>query len=108
LAGFRAGPLSLLTIGDVWRKHGKKALDKLAVMDPGAFIKAAVAVLPRVQQYEANIAVQHSIHSEFDIELKDFSEVYEKFGKFIGADQRLLELQAERDDKDEAREDSEP
>jgi hypothetical protein len=68
-----------------------------------AFIKAAVAVLPRVQQYEANIAVEHTHRSEFDIELTDFAMAYEKFGKVIGADERLLELQIERDEKGEER-----
>jgi hypothetical protein len=78
---------------DTWKKHGRKALEKLAVENPDAFVKAAVAVLPRVMQHEATIAIEHTHRSEFDIELTDFAMAYEKFGKIIGADQRLLELQ---------------
>lgn len=40
---------------DAWNEHGANALQHLAINDPGAFVKAAVALCPRQDTVEQNV-----------------------------------------------------
>jgi len=91
-------------LGDLfkeWKRSGPKCLQRLAETEPGRFAKLVGDVLPRALQVEALVNVEHTHKSEFDAALADFTTAYRLWGSKIGADRKLIELRAERDQAQE-------
>lgn len=72
----------------------------MAETDPATFAKLMASVLPRVMQHEATIGVEHVHRLENDVAYLDFAHAYKTFGTMIGADTKLLEIQAEREERE--------
>jgi hypothetical protein len=83
-----------------WRKSGKKCLAILAEQEPAKFAKLVGDLLPRTQQIEALVEVEHTQRNEFDVKLADFSTALREYGKLVGADQKLIELRAQRKEQE--------
>jgi hypothetical protein len=87
----------LADLHKVWLKRGKKALDLVAEKHPETFLRVCATILPRAIEFDAAIAVTH--RSELAVELHDFRQAWDNWGKVIGVDQKLIE-HIEADDGD--------
>jgi hypothetical protein len=84
------GKLSEAFLADLhaeWKRSGKAVLEKVAKSEPAVFLKVCAGVLPRLIDIDAAI----NVHSELAIEVRDFAEAYERWGKVVGASPPLIE-----------------
>jgi hypothetical protein len=77
-----------------WQKTGRKVLADVAQKHPETFLRVVSAVLPRVIDLENNV----NITNKLTLEIKDFREAWEQWGKFVGAAQ-LVEIEAPEDNE---------
>jgi hypothetical protein len=95
------GKLSEAFLGDLfseWKKSGRSALARVAKDQPETFLRIITAVMPKVLDLDMSL----NIHSELAIEVRDFAEAYERWGKLIGATPPLLEASPEDEPEDES------
>jgi len=64
-----------------WRRSGKRALEKAAGNDPVAFVKVVAGLLPKEVAQSININQTMNMN----IEVKQFSDAYDNWGRFLDA-----------------------
>ena len=72
-----------------WRRHGRKVLDKCATSAPEVFLRACVTALPKALDIEHTATLV--TRSELAVEINDFREAWDRWGKVLGVDQQLIE-----------------
>jgi hypothetical protein len=105
LGGRKKGSRNLLSerfLADMhgqWLKSGKRVLQIVAEREPAVFLKVVAAVLPRVMEVDGVLNVTH--RTELEIEVRDFAEAYERWGKVIGASRPMM-IETEAIEHDDA------
>jgi hypothetical protein len=79
-----------------WLKNGKTVLAEVAQKHPDVFLRIIASVMPKVLDIEGNITVSNRLA----IEIKDFQQAWEQWGKFVGA-ASLVEIEAPDDEADD-------
>jgi hypothetical protein len=72
-----------------WLKHGRKVLDRCATSAPEAFLRACVSTLPRAVEIEARAVLTN--RTEMAVEITDFRQAWDNWGRVIGVDQKMIE-----------------
>jgi hypothetical protein len=64
-----------------WKKSGRSALARVAKDQPETFLRIISSVMPKVLDLDASLTVR----SELAIEISNFAEAYEQWGRVVGA-----------------------
>jgi hypothetical protein len=90
------GKLSEAFLADLfgeWKKSGRSALARVAKDQPETFLRIITAVMPKVLDLDMSL----NVRSELAIEIADFAQAYEAWGKVIGASPPLIDVSPEED-----------
>jgi hypothetical protein len=84
-----------------WKRSGKKVLQRVAETAPETFLRCVATVLPKALEVDGALNVTH--RSELSVEISDFNEAYQRWGKFLGARMPTM-IEAEPIENDQATE----
>jgi hypothetical protein len=94
------GKLSEAFISDLfaeWKRSGRSALAQVAKEDPAIFLKIISAVVPRILDVDATL----NVRSELAIEISNFAQAYELWGKHVGAAPPVIDISPEDEPVDD-------
>jgi hypothetical protein len=94
------GKLSEAFLADLfseWKRSGRSALAQVAKTQPDVFLRIISSVMPKVLDLDASLTVR----SELAIEISNFAEAYEQWGKVIGASPPLIDVSPEDEDAED-------
>jgi hypothetical protein len=88
------GKLSEAFLADLfseWKKSGRSALAQVAREAPDTFLRIISSVMPKVLDLDGSV----TIRSELAIEISNFAQAYELWGKHVGAAPPMIDVSPE-------------
>lgn len=83
-----------------WQRSGKKVLAQVAATEPATFLRCVATVLPKALEVDNQLTL--TTRSELAIEIADFRQAWDQWGRVIGVDQKLIENIENEDSDDES------
>lgn len=90
------GKLSEAFLADLfseWKRSGRSALAQVAKELPDTFLRIIGSVMPKVLDLDGSV----TIRSELAIEISNFAQAYELWGKHVGAAPPMIDVSPEED-----------
>ena len=72
-----------------WRRSGKQVLQRVAATEPATFLRCVATVLPKALEVDNQLTL--TTRTELAVEINDFRQAWDAWGRHIGVDQKLIE-----------------
>jgi hypothetical protein len=87
-----------------WKRTGRKVLAQVAATEPAVFLRCVATVLPKALEVDNQLTL--TTRSELAVEIADFRQAWDAWGRVIGVDQKLIENIENEDSDDDQESDS--